>query len=641
MGGAKAIVRVAVAVGCWGLAVASAPNGPHAAVLPAHSLSDREPADARQHGLVLRVQDTQALSIIIDDATGVRVGIPNDLVGPPVDRPNGREWNAPGPSSRLSINTLRFQGRSLEKLSAALSTLPGRTITRSAAVAGGFILEGTENKGRTALYVEVRGRGDEIRGLSIVYTTRYQAELGPVIEAMKKAFEAFPAAPPAAGAPPVAGPDAADLQKKLSEAEEREKEATRRAEEAKRQVLEAKEREAKAKQEEAPKRERERELAEWKQEVSEQQLEKAQGETRGLLLKDNPCASKSVCTLVPVFFGTDRKRADQGSRIDFGPERASTLQLGNAVVTVPRTPNRKVGEIARPSRWERIFLRVPPEGIPSKHFTILPNGVQVFANAQEFVAAVREHMEDAGEFRDHAFIFVHGYRTTFEDALYRVAQIAYDMAGSDGRPFGTAFLYSWPSGGHLRDYVYDAESAQFSVDYLREYVDLVLARSGAKHVHMIAHSMGNRPLLAVLDAMAKLRKRPTTINQVILAAPDLDAAQFARIAQGIVPITKGVTLYASANDLAMKAARKAYRGSARAGDIAKDGPVLVKGIDSIDISAISTDVIALGHAEYAERRELLNDIALLFRSGERPPHRRTPMYRMIQAAKGVFWRVQQ
>ena len=78
-----------------------------------------------------------------------------------------------------------------------------------------------------------------------------------------------------------------------------------------------------------------------------------------------------------------------------------------------------------------------------------------------------------------------------------------------------------------------------------------------------------------------------------------------------------------------------------AGDVAKDGPVLVKGVDTIDISAISTDIIALGHTEYAERRELLNDIALLFRKGERPPHRRTPMYKMIRAARGVFWRVQQ
>src|SRR5262249_20347472 len=142
----------------------------------------------------------------------------------------------------------------------------------------------------------------------------------------------------------------------------------------------------------------------------------------------DPCASQQTCTLVPVFFGTDRKRADLPKRIDFGPNRSSTLQLGRAAVTVPRTPKRKVGEIPRPTKLER-FLGTPPEGTPAKHFTIPANGVRVFANADDFITAVREHMEDAGEFRDHAFIFVHGYWTTFEDALYRVAQIAYDLAG--------------------------------------------------------------------------------------------------------------------------------------------------------------------------------------------------------------------
>jgi esterase/lipase superfamily enzyme len=289
---------------------------------------------------------------------------------------------------------------------------------------------------------------------------------------------------------------------------------------------------------------------------------------------------------------------------------------------------------------ERMFARLPPECDAAKHFTILPGGVHVYATADEFVTAVREHMKDAGEFWEHAFIFVHGYRTTFEDALYRVAQIAYDLAGSDGRPFGTAFLYSWPSGGSLRDYVYDAESAQFSVDHLRKYVELILKRSAAKHVHMIAHSMGNRALLAALEEVARSSNRPTTVNQIILAAPDFDASQFAKVVERIVPIAKGVTLYASANDLAMRAAREAHRGIPRAGDVPKEGPVLVVGVDTIDVSAISMDVITAGHSEYAERRELLNDIALLLRKGERPPHQRTPMFKLMNVERGMFWRVQ-
>jgi hypothetical protein len=77
---------------------------------------------------------------------------------------------------------------------------------------------------------------------------------------------------------------------------------------------------------------------------------------------DNPCTSKTVCTLVPIFFGTDRKQVELSHRTDFGPDRASKLQLGRAVVTVPRVPHRRVGEIIVPSNLERWFSKVPPEG---------------------------------------------------------------------------------------------------------------------------------------------------------------------------------------------------------------------------------------------------------------------------------------
>ncbi len=37
---------------------------------------------------------------------------------------------------------------------------------------------------------------------------------------------------------------------------------------------------------------------------------------------------------------------------------------------------------------------------------------------------------------------MHGYNTSFDNALYRTAQIAYDLDFD-----GATFLYSWPSGG--------------------------------------------------------------------------------------------------------------------------------------------------------------------------------------------------
>ena len=113
---------------------------------------------------------------------------------------------------------------------------------------------------------------------------------------------------------------------------------------------------------------------------------------------------------------------------------------------------------------------------------------------------------------------MHGYNTSFDYALYRTAQIAYNLKFD-----GAAFLYSWPSGGAVASYTYDRESAQASEPYLRQFLDLVVKQTGAKSVSIIAHSMGNQPLLDVLKDMRSGGPQEVVINEVILAAPDVDA----------------------------------------------------------------------------------------------------------------------
>ena len=58
-------------------------------------------------------------------------------------------------------------------------------------------------------------------------------------------------------------------------------------------------------------------------------------------------------------------------------------------------------------------------------------------------------------------LFVHGFNTRFEEAVYRFAQIVHD-ARVDVAPV----LFTWPSGGNVTDYVYDRDSAMYSRDAL-------------------------------------------------------------------------------------------------------------------------------------------------------------------------------
>ena len=69
-----------------------------------------------------------------------------------------------------------------------------------------------------------------------------------------------------------------------------------------------------------------------------------------------------------------------------------------------------------------------------------------------------------------------------------------------------------------------------------------------------------------------------------------------------------------------------------------EGPLIISGIDTIDVTQTSTDYLALNHSSYAEKSALLNDISLLLQSGERPPDRRIPILQRIITPKGDFWR---
>src|SRR5262249_40599586 len=148
------------------------------------------------------------------------------------------------------------------------------------------------------------------------------------------------------------------------------------------------------------------------------------------------------------------------------------------------------------------------------------------------------------------------------------------------------------------------ESAGASEPYLRQFLEMVVKESGAKSISVIGHSMGNQPLLDVLKDMKNAAPEGVVISQVILAAPDVDADNFINLALAIEGFAQGVTLYAAANDRALTISRNFWRNP-RAGDVLATGPLIIPGMDTIDITAASTDTFALNHSGYAENNVLL------------------------------------
>lgn len=337
--------------------------------------------------------------------------------------------------------------------------------------------------------------------------------------------------------------------------------------------------------------------------------------------------------VMPVFYGTDRAKLESAKRLDYDSARGKRLQLGHALVTVPKS--HEVPNIERPWVYHLPFTQIviwQEAEDPNKHFTI--KDIREMGR-EEFLELVRKRLSESEEYKDHAFVFVHGFNTSFEFALFRTAQMAYDLK-FDGAPF----LYSWPSKGQLgvQDYSYDRESAGAAEPYFRQFLELVARETGAKSVSVIAHSMGNQLLLPVLRDLRRSAPEGVQISQVILAAPDVDRDSFEFLASEIQGISGGVTLFAASNDRALTASRQFWGGVPRAGDVPADGPTVVPGIDTIDVTAINTELFSLNHSGYAEKSVLLNDIQLLLQTGVRPPEKRLPILERITTAKGPFWR---
>ncbi|APA68509.1 alpha/beta hydrolase [Janthinobacterium sp. 1_2014MBL_MicDiv] len=333
--------------------------------------------------------------------------------------------------------------------------------------------------------------------------------------------------------------------------------------------------------------------------------------------------------VVKVYFATDRQRdVGKPAALRFNGERstgASTgsgngggdgpLSYGSCDISIPR--DHRMGQLESPSLW-RLELREDP----AKHVVLLETEVQ---DRDNFFAALRTQVRaSAGK---SAFIFVHGYNVTFEDAARRTGQMAYDL-GFDGAPV----FYSWPSRGELAAYTVDENNIEWSTPHIAAFLADFLAHSEAAHVYLVGHSMGNRGLArAVAELMVAQPQLAQKITDIILTAPDIDAAIFRHdIAPKLAGARNPVTLYASSQDLAL-AASKTVHGYARAGDSGA-GMLIMAGVETIDASGVDTSFIK--HSYFAEKRSALSDMFYLIRNNARADQR---FLDPVDTVAGRYW----
>ncbi len=325
------------------------------------------------------------------------------------------------------------------------------------------------------------------------------------------------------------------------------------------------------------------------------------------------CAGRPTGNLIPVADGgapgaskVDLLVATTRSDVGAAPGVLFTgargpLSYADIVVSIPPDSQRQAGEIQWPEH---------PPGDPARNFVTRRADMIGGAAARAKIARA------AAAHGGRVLLFVHGYNTRFEEAVYRLAQISHDS-----RAAAQPVLFTWPSRGRLLSYGYDRESANYSRDALEAVLHELAATPQVKAISILAHSMGNWVTMEALRQMAiRDRRIEPKIDSVVLAAPDLDIDVFRTQIVAIGEKRPPFVLFTSRNDRALRVAGALYGSQPRLGEIDPNlepyrADLARERIQAIDLSnAKSGD--SFNHATFAENPEVVRLIGARLLSGQ-------------------------
>lgn len=284
----------------------------------------------------------------------------------------------------------------------------------------------------------------------------------------------------------------------------------------------------------------------------------------------------ATATQLDILVATNRAKSANGSEI-YGSQRANGMNYGEIGVSVPAS--HKPGQVETPRRGP---------ANPNTHFGV--TNAREFDTEVAFSARIAERALALAPAQREAVIFVHGFNNTFPEALYRFGQMTYDF-----RVSGLPVLFSWPSGGDAKTYLYDRDSVLFARDGLEALLDR-LERSQVNRIQIIAHSMGSQLVVETLRQKS-IRTGGTLwskLEGVVLISPDIDVDVFAAMATEIGRLPQPFVVMTSERDRALQLSEFLAAGRARLGTESDSAVLMTLPITVIDTSAEGT-VLGANH----------------------------------------------
>lgn len=275
-------------------------------------------------------------------------------------------------------------------------------------------------------------------------------------------------------------------------------------------------------------------------------------------------ASAPGATPVDIFVATSRARSEPGRNL-FTANRSPTLNFAQFTISIP--PN----HVAAAIEW--------PSSLPADPKTSFATIGQTALDTKAFLADVNRAA--AANKSGDVLIFIHGYNTTFEEALFRLAQLRHDV----GRPV-VPVLFAWPSRGEVSGYVADRDSAAYSRDYLEQLINDIHRLPNVRYVALAAHSMGSWLTVESLRQIKLRGRQLPKLSEVVLAAADIDVELFQTQLMAIGKLPRPITLLTSRDDGALAFSRRIGGNIDRVGLAMTDDPKVAEGVKRFGVRVI-------------------------------------------------------
>jgi hypothetical protein len=333
-----------------------------------------------------------------------------------------------------------------------------------------------------------------------------------------------------------------------------------------------------------------------------------------------------------------RPAADDDAEPHYGNERGNVLRLGLADLRTEgghRGPAEDAGRSAPVTPVElelsdAVELGVLPETRPP--FAPVDFGAMLAREGpREFADALDRILLD-GAGRD-IYIYVHGYKVVFENAVAVSTELWHYLDYE-----GAFIAFAWPATPRRLAYLGDLETAEASATMLSRFIDYLDQQTPARRIHVIGYSAGSRVVTSALSRLALSRagarsdphSTVSRIGQVVLVGSDMDRQLLGlELADGILDLVDGVTVYVSSKDRALAVPRTLY-GRERAGEVFTAGsmpPSAMQWLRAnpklyfIDVTDAAESTSENGHRYFRKSPWVSSDMLMMLRFGLKPGER--------------------